>query len=198
MTPIRALSPRRRVALAMVGMAGGLALWGPGVAAHELESDRLTLVLRQDRLIEFTWRGDLPAALHRMLSPQEPYAEFLTRLAASPPPEVNRLIGQARQQWAREWVLTADPPIKGQWQRWDWPNAKQVQAAAQALLMQRLSGAHEHPAGMGVQAQWLAASGVVQSIKVQVPPALRPLTVVSYRTRQSLVSGSEESVQIGF
>ena len=198
MMPIRAQIPRRLFILALAGMTGTSALWSPGVEAHELESDRLTLVLRQDRLIDFTWRGDLPAALHRMLSPQEPYAEFLTRLAASLPPEVDRLLDQARQRWAREWVLTPEPSGKGQWQRWEWPRASQLQAAAQAQLMQRVTGAHEHPQPQSVTAQWLAATGPVQSLKVSVPPALRPLTVVSYRPRQSMVNVKDATVSVGF
>lgn len=198
MTPMRIQKPRSLHALVLACMAVSIALWSPQVAAHELESDRLTLVLRQDRLIEFTWRGDLLAALHRMMSPEEPYAEYLTRLAASSPLEVDRLLEQALQRWAREWVLTLEPSGKGQWQRWNWPRAKQVQAAAQSQLMQRVTGAHEHPQPQSVTAQWLAATGPVQSLKVSVPPALRPLTVVSYRPRQSLVNVKDATVSVGF
>ena len=184
-----------------VAIAVALTVSAPGVNlvfAHELEADRLTLIQRQDRLVEATWLVDLPAVLHRSLSPQEPYAEFLTRLAASGQPEVERVLAQARAQWERDVVFKAPHPIQGQWQRWVWPNAKTLQAAAQERLMQRVSGDHAHPKPLRVQAQWLANSEPLDSLSVNVPPALRPLLVVAYRPRQIMMDRSSSTIQVRF
>lgn len=200
MTSSKHLYNRRHAIRAAAAIALTIsAAWVSPALAHELESDRLTLIQRQDRLIEATWLVDLPAVLHRSLSPQEPYAEFLTRLAASGQPEVERLLAQARAQWERDMVLKAPHPIQGRWQRWQWPDAKALQAAAQERLMQRVSGAHEHPKPLSVQAQWLADSGGrLEPLSLSVPPALRPLMVVSYRPRQLMMGRSSSTIQVRF
>ena len=173
------------------------ARWHPAWA-HELEADRLTLVQRQDRLVEATWRIDLPASLHRMFASQEPYAEFLLRLGAGPPDEARQLLEKARQRWSAEIAFSTSDGAKGAWQRWDWPDAGALKAAAQERLMQRLAGGHDHPDPLTIQAQWLAETTPLTTLKVSVPPALRPLVIVSYRPRQSFMGANDPTVAIPF
>ena len=175
-----------------------------GAQGHELESNRLTLVQRDDRHVQLTMLIDLPAALHRLTSPAEPYAEFLVRSAAAPLPDLQRVLDTAKLQWQRETVLETRSGDTGSFQRWQWPEARALQTAVQERwrslrTASKTPGAdHIHPRPLEVQAHWVASKGAVSALKVSLPPSMKPTLVVSYRPHQQWLTPKESTAWLKF
>lgn len=191
-------------ALFAFGLGFSLLCHPQGVQAHELEANRLTLVQRDDRHVQLTLIVDLPAALHRLTSPAEPYAEFLVRCAAAALPDLQRVFESAKAQWQRETVLETRSGVAGSFQRWQWPEARSLQASMQENLMSLMTASktagadHAHPQPQEVQAHWVASKGAVTSLKVSLPPSIKPTLVVSYRPHQQWLTPKESSAWVKF
>lgn len=190
--------------LFVLGLVLSLLCQSQRAQAHELEANRLTLVQRDDRHVQLTLVVDLPAALHRLTSPAEPYAEFLVRCAAAALPDLQRVFETAKAQWQRETVLETRSGDTGSFQRWQWPEARALQAAMQENLMSlmtvsKTAGAdHVHPQPQEVQAHWVASKGTVSTLKVSLPPSMKPTLVVSYRPHQQWLTPKESSTWVKF
>ena len=120
-----------------------LLLWP--AAAHELQENRATLVLRDKTHIAVTMCIAYGDALHLALMPQRPLASFLVIYSAMKPEDLRKQLLRAQEKFQSSTRLYLSPgpgreiPITN----WIWPDAKQVQA----LLQQRIMAAVADPNG---------------------------------------------------
>ena len=57
---------------------------------------------------------------------------------------------------------------------------------------------HVHPQPQEVQAHWVASKGTVSTLKVSLPPSMKPTLVVSYRPHQQWLTPKESSTWVKF
>ncbi|MBH9575676.1 hypothetical protein [Inhella proteolytica] len=171
----------------------------PAAHAHELEADRLTLVLRQPQHLSLRFQLNLVALLHRSLAPQQPAAEFALQMASLEPAA---FAAQWQRAQARVQQGTRLAGADGRWHpasQWQWPTAAQVQAQVQQQLMQAVVAPDEHAHGeaLEVQAEWLAPSPL-EPLSLQLPPELPRLLVVHYQPQQRWVRPEEGPARFRF
>lgn len=195
MTAARAT--RRKAAWAPVAVAA-LALAGPA-AAHELEANRLALVLRDSKHLSLTFQIDGPEALHRVLAPNQPLRQFAITHAALPPAQFEAALRRAQGEMARHTTLTLPDGRALPIGRWQWPAPARWQAALQQVAMQALvaPGEHAHDTGLQVQAEAVAPVAV-DRVTVQPAPALQPLLLVWYRPQQTWLNPRSPKAEARF
>ncbi len=161
--------------------------------AHELEADRLTLVLRQPQHLSLRFHLDALALLHRALAPQQNAAEFTLQLSALPPAEFQTLWRRAQARVEQGVLLSSKADQAKPWQpatQWQWPAATQVQALAQQRTMQAVVAPqeHAHTESLEVQAEWLSPAPV-GTLQLKLPSELARLLVVHYQPQQRWLAG---------
>ena len=157
----------------------------PPVFAHELQANRLTLVLRDRNHLTLTFFLTYTDALHRALAPARTLPEFALVYSAMKPEafEQELLRAQAKFQTATRLTLSAgeDTAITN----WTWPEPSRVQATLREHAMQAIVAPGEHPHEAAVEIRAEATSPQdVGSVTLRLPEAFQPVLVVSYRPSQ--------------
>jgi hypothetical protein len=168
-------------------------------AAHELQENRATLVLRDRGHVSVTLYIAYTEALNQALAPQRPYAAFLLVYSAIKPEDLQKelLRAQARfQSGTRMYASTGkEIPLIN----WTWPDAKQVQSILQQHIMQAMvdPAGHYHEPPIEIHAD-ANSTQEITSLKVQLPEEFRKVLVVSFRPNQVWVEGKGLSPEIKF
>lgn len=171
---------------------------GARVSAHEVETNRLTLVLRDERHVSITYYIDYPTALHRALAPASPFNEFIVAHSAMPLPELRKALSRAEALLETQTRITAtSSPLRiGSWK---WPEAARAQTLLREVAMAGLVDptGHAHMPPLEVRAEGLA-SRAITALDVSLPEALGNVIVVSYRPRQTAIGAGVKSVRVTF
>ena len=169
------------------------------VAAHELQDNRATLVLRDNTHLAVTLYLAYADALHMALAPQRPIAEFLMAYSAMNPDQLQKelLRAQAKFQAATKLYLATGTELAVT--NWQWPNARQVQAMMQQRIMQAMvdPGGHAHDEPLEIHAD-ANATEEITAIRAQFPEEFQKVLVVSYRPTQVWVEPKLWSPPIKF
>ena len=167
--------------------------------AHELEADRMTLVLRDQTHLSISLYINYTEALARQLLPGASPEAFVLEYAAMAPAPFAQAIQKA-QQHISEGIVISQP---GGWRlplsHWVWPDTGQLHEQFQEKAMQLLvdPGHHEHLPIQEIHAEGVAGR-MLDRISVQLPPALPRVLVVSYRPQQNWVTTGLPSPEIRF
>ncbi|GAB2866782.1 hypothetical protein GCM10027277_39630 [Pseudoduganella ginsengisoli] len=179
------------VVLCMAGLTAG--------HAHEMESNRATLVLREGGHLSLTLYLDYAQALHQALAPSRPFEEFMLTHATMPAAQFQQALDGAHRKFeqATRAAVKAGQPLA--FRGWQWPAAAQVQQKLRerAMTLVRMQGAHSHEAPLEVRAE-LAAGEDFHSLKMQFPAEFRDVLVVSYRPAQVWVKPDQPSPAVVF
>lgn len=187
-------------------LAGWIA-W-PAAHAHDVDTPRALLVLRDGGHMALTLHIDVARALHGVMQPQASALEFLTMGSALPPESFAREWGRATAQWSRSVRLEREGvPIAAE--RWRWPTATQAQDLMRSQLMHTLTGGGaDHPSWLvTAHADFkvpLAAtpdsilSAKPPALELRLPAALRPLTLTTQRPRHTRVAPGDGAVPVSF
>jgi len=168
-------------------------------AAHEIEANRLALVLRDARHLTLSFQLDAAQSLHALLAPELPLREFVMAHAAMPRPQFERALQRAQQRVQQNTRLTRpdgrDLPVVN----WRWPEAARWQGALQRHTMQAIvaPGAHDHEPPLEVQAEALAPAGLGR-VTVQPPTQLQPMLLVWYRPQQAWLNPRAPKADVRF
>ena len=188
---------------AIVGIATA-----PTLNAHELQANRATLVLRDERHISLSLFIDYVDALHESLAPDQPMQAFLAQFSAMKPADWQTLLVRTQQQWSRQIELRAvDPgrvpagrpmtplPLRNG----VWPDAPRVQRLLQERLMQGLvaPAGHVHQEPVEIRAEATAPRSVSE-VRLTLPKDFGRVLVVWYRPRQVWVDPGVASGAIRF
>lgn len=162
------------------------ALVATAATAHEVQTNRLTLVMREPGHLVLTFYLDYVDALHDALAPNEPEEPFRFRLAALDEEQLSELMALANRRFESEIQLVADTAQTPRIGNWRWPSAALVRKQLQEQVMAALTqpGTHIHPQIFEVRAE-ANGGGAYSEIRVRLPSAFDDVIVVSYRPHQT-------------
>jgi hypothetical protein len=174
-------------------------LFGQVLAAHDLEENRATLVMRDRTHLSITLYLNYSEVLHRALLPNREFGAFLLIYSSMKPEDLQKELqkAQTRLEAGIEMVSPSPAGSKLKLSGWKWPDAKQVQSLLQHQVMQAMIDGHVHepPTEIVLDAVSPYAIG---SLTVRFPDEFRKVLVISYRPNQVWVEGKEASPAITF
>jgi hypothetical protein len=167
--------------------------------AHELPSNRLSIVLRDNTHLTLTYFVDYTAALHQALEPKRTTAEFAMIYSAMPPADFQKALATAQSKFSSATKVILPSGQALEISNWRWPEAAKVQAQLQQRVMQSIVAAndHRHETALEIQAEAVAIRRI-NSLSVSLPDSFGTVMVVSYKPTQILVKPRTGLVPIKF
>lgn len=185
----------KRSLIATIGVA---MMVGASASGHELEDNRATLVLRDQRHLSLTVYLSYPEALHRALAPEREFAAFLLIYSAMKPEDFQKQLLRAQSRF-QSGVHVYLPEDEAPLVNWSWPDAKTVQAMLQQRIMKAMvdPNIHAHEPPVEVHAEVNAAQGIAAA-RVRFPQEWRRVLLVWFRPSQQWLEGSATSPAMKF
>jgi hypothetical protein len=167
--------------------------------AHELPSNRLSLVLRDDTHIALTYLLDYTKVLHQTMEPQRPIAEFAIAYSTMPPADFQKALRKAELKMSSATKISLQNGEQLMLTNWRWPEAGKVQALLQQRVMHAVVAAntHQHEPAVEVQAD-ATSNQKIASVFVALPESMGSVLVVSSKPKQKLVAANSPKAQIKF
>ena len=160
----------------LVGLFFGvysLQTWAGEVHFNQVEVKREN----KEKLI-FVFSLNLPQALHQLLAPQLPFAEFLTKYADLPELEFQNALKSATSQLSGSSFFVVSSGAKVIFKNWQLPsnNALRELFKANLFLLQLPPGPQSHLPPAVVQAE-VQTKTAINRAQLQLPKALHPIFV---------------------
>lgn len=189
---------RSRASIATAFLLGFIGL-ASNVAAHDLQDNRATLVLRDNTHLALTLYIAYADALHAALAPQSPVAEFLLVYSAMKPESLAKELLRAQARFEAGTHLYVSGTRELTLTNWIWPDVAHVQSMMQQRIMQATvdPAGHAHDEPMEIHADANAREPIA-TLRIQFPPAFQKVLVVSYRPNQLWVEPNAWSPAIRF
>lgn len=168
--------------------------------AHELPSDRLTLVQREATHLALTFRVDDLALMKRLLAPGASNGDFFMPLSAMAERDFARTLARARSRFETGLVLRDGRGRPLRLERWRWPSMGDVRRRIRTVVMQSVvgEGAHTHSEPVEITVDAISDSDI-DGVDLALPAAAADMVVVSYRpVQQEYRAGRTEPLRIGF
>ena len=170
-------------------------------AAHELQENRATLVLRDKTHVSVTLYIAYSDALYLALMPQRPFAAFLLIYSAMKPEDLQKELfrAQAKFQAATRMYLSPGPGREVPITNWVWPDVQQVQTMLQQRMMAAMVDpkGHSHEAPVEIRAD-ANSPHEINAVTVKFPEEFQKVLVVSYRPNQVWADSQGLSPEIKF
>ena len=176
-----------------------LALVAATTASHELNENRASLVLRQERLVSVTFYLNIGVVLLKTLNPEQNLFEHTARLSTMGENEFAKQYARAKNllETSVRFKTDGDQTIRAT--HWQWPDAHKVQQHLRQWTMQATVATdqhtHENPLEVSLQLQ---SEQEIRALVLELPAALRPMTVVSSRPKQSRIDPATLRARITF
>ncbi len=175
-----------------------LGLFAATAAAHELEENRATLILRDRSHLSVTFYLSYPEVLWRTLAPERPFAAFLFTWSGMSASDLEKELrrAQARFESSTHMIVGGREVALS---RWTWPDIANVQTLLQRRIAQMIAdpGAHTHEAPVEVHADLVAPQEIV-AVRAQLPEEWQTVLVVWFRPGQQWVEGKAVSAEMRF
>lgn len=175
--------------------------WAHNAQAHELESNRATLVLRDAQHVSLTFFVDYPAVLHQVLAPNRTAQEFMLMVAAMKPEEFQAQLQEAQRKLQSSTILKTHKGKPAELINWSWPKAAAVQSQLQQRAMQSVVAASDHshvvPTEIRVEAKSNNAADFTL-VTLKLPAQFQQVLVVSYQPKQVWLKPHAVSPAISF
>lgn len=185
----------------MIGRRGFVcAAWAASwpAAAHEMQGNLATLVLRERRHVALTLQIDFVSALHRAVAPAQPMSPFVAVHATLPAAQLEPVLQVLRRRVETGTALTDEGGRALTLTHWRWPDVERCQTLLQHATMRALTGGrHDHEGLAELHAQALAARDVAL-LQLQLPEELTPALVVWSRPRQGWARAGGPPVRADF
>ena len=169
--------------------------------AHELPSNRATLVLRDRQHLSLTFFVDYANVLHQVLAPKRSMQEFVLTYSAMKPQEFQTQLLAAQSKLQGGTGLAFASGKTAALTRWVWPQAAVVQNLLQQRAMQSVVAPadHSHAVQTEIRTETLSANpDDLTSVTLRLPPEFQQVLVVSYQPRQVFVKPGLPSPAIRF
>ncbi len=169
------------------------------LGAHEVETNRLTLVLRDRNHVSLTYFIDYPGALHQALAPKRPFTEFIVMYSAMAPADFEKALSRAHERLQTGTTLvglsSGTVAITG----WKWPTAERAQGFLREIAMAAIVAPsdHAHLPPLEVRAEALAPKYII-TLDVRLPAELGDVLVVSYRPNQVVAKRDGKPTRVRF
>lgn len=177
------------------GCAAVLLLLAPLVPAHEVDTNRLTLVQRDARHLALTFYVDYVGLLARTLAPGASRAEFTALCAAMPDERLRLQLRQAHALFERAVDIRTAAGERLRLAAFRWPEFRDARRVLRDEATQSVVGAatHVHASPTEIFADALSTTPA-DDLRVVLPPALGTVVVVSYRPVQERVAADRGQV----
>ena len=171
----------------------------PHLAAHELNDNRATMVLRDKTHLTITMFINYAEALHQALMPQRQLQEFLLMYSAMRPQQLQMELLRAQEKFQATTKVFVSGGLDATLTNWVWPDLKQVQMYLQQRVMQAMvdPAAHAHLPPLEIHAD-ANTNQEITSVKVQFPAEFQRVLVVAYKPTQVYVERKAISGPIKF
>ena len=171
----------------------------PRGAVHELQDNRITLVLRDRAHLSLTMYINYSSTLNRLLAPRLSRQEFVLAYSAMGPASFRAEVRRA------EAAILAGTKVFGPGGRpvvlghWTWPDATAVQALLQQQAMQAVVAPGDHPSEqpLEIHAEGTSAQAI-STVTMRLPAGFQRVLVVSYTPHQAWVDPAAPSPSIRF
>jgi len=167
--------------------------------AHEVTTNRATLVLREANHLSLTLRINLANLMRDVLVPKKAPNEFLEQFAAMPSGEFEAqyLRVQTHVQTQTRLVLSSGKSVSlGQWR---WPDTKRLQAEIRDNAMQMAVSPHDHLPELDNEVYVEGTSKEeLSEVTLQLARQLRPILVVNYRPHQVWMAPQTSEIRLRF
>lgn len=180
------------------GAISALITLATSLPAHEIETNRLTLVLRDRNHLSLSYFIDYPGALHRALAPSRPFSEFILTHSAMAPAEFQKAVSRAHERLQAGTTLglvSGKLVITG----WKWPSAERAQGLLREIAMAAIVAPsdHAHLPPLEVRAEAVASQSI-DALDVRLPRELQEVVVVSYRPKQVVAKPDGKPARVRF
>jgi len=167
--------------------------------SHELNENRASLVLRNERQISVTFYLNLTEVLHKTLMPKQDRFEHTAKLAAMNEADFLKHYGDAKKLIESSVLLKAASGKKINVREWQWPEPKVAQKAIRELTMQSVvsSGQHLHENPIEVRLQ-IQSDESIDPLVLELPVSMKPMTLVASRPKQTRFDLSARKITINF
>ena len=184
-------------------IASACLLWTllTSAAAHELPSNRATLVLRDEQHLALSFFVDYTGVLHKVLAPQQSLEAFVLLYSAMKPQAFQTQLLNAQGKLQASTTVLFQGGKAANLTQWAWPDAATVQQLLQQRAMQAVIAPsdHSHVAQTEIRAETRADNpGDLRAITLQLPAEFQDVLVVSYQPKQVWASPGKGPSTIAF
>jgi hypothetical protein len=167
--------------------------------SHELQENRASLVLRNERQISVTFYLNLTELLHKTLMPKQDRFEHTAKLAAMNEADFSKQYGDVKKLIESSVLFNAAPGKKINVREWQWPEPKVAQKNIRELTMQSVvsSGQHFHENPIEVRLQ-IQSDESIDPLMLELPVSMKPMTLVASRPKQTRFDLSAKKITINF
>jgi hypothetical protein len=167
--------------------------------SHELQENRASLVLRNERQISVTFYLNLTELLHKTLMPKQDRFEHTAKLAAMNEADFSKQYGDVKKLIESSVLFNATPGKKINVREWQWPEPKVAQKNIRELTMQSVvsSGQHLHENPIEVRLQ-IQSDESIDPLMLELPVSMKPMTLVASRPKQTRFDLSAKKITINF
>lgn len=169
--------------------------------AHELQSSRATLVLRDDQHLTLSFFVDYTGVLHKVLAPQQPFEAFALMYSAMKPQAFQAQVLNVQRTLQASTAVLLQGGKAAVLTQWVWPDAATVHKLLQQRAMQAVIAPadHSHVTQSEIRAETTSdKEGDFTFITLQLPIEFQDVLVVSYQPKQVWASPGKGSPTIGF
>ena len=146
--------------------------------AGELHFNQVEVKRENKEKIIFVFSLNLPQALHQLLAPQLPFADFLTKYAELPELDFQNALKSATSQLSGSSFLIVSSGAKVNFKNWKLPSNNSLRESFRAnlFLLQLPPGPQSHLPPAVVQAE-VQTKTAINRAQLQLPKALHPIFV---------------------
>jgi hypothetical protein len=173
------LPMQNRIFLALVGV---FLLFLRGLQAHEINSNKLTLIMREKNHISLVFQINLIKAMNQVIAPQTGNGDFVLGLSGADPKIFQKAYDKTKTKIFNGIQITTKDQSKLVVKDWKWPDAKTIQNQFQSQIMEIMTGTHDHTKEPLVEINAELVSKLdLSEIKIQVLPEIQPILFISYK-----------------
>jgi hypothetical protein len=156
------------------------------VQSHELQANRMTVVLRAETHLSLTYWVDYPEALRRALMPQMTLTEFAVTHSAMSIADFQKQVAKAQIKFSSQTRAALPDGQALTLAQWRWPEPARVQAMLQERAMQALTApsAHTHAMPTEIHAEAVSTRKIT-AVNISAPAEFGRILMVSYKPQQT-------------
>ncbi len=160
----------------------------PKAIAHELASDRLTVVMREPSHLSLVFLIDQVALLRRLVAPDATAVEFVISMAAMSDTTFDKVVDRGRSQFESDLVILDQNGSKLALHNWRWSSKEELRGSIRSLAMAAVVGGdpHTHDFVNEITAEAVSSSPISR-ISLRLPKQAAKTRVGAYRPKQSYV-----------
>lgn len=155
------------------------------VSSHEIESDRLTIVMREPQHLSLTFRVDEVALMGHLLAPTAAPTEFVLSMAAMSDQAFASAVKQARRSFETRVKLTDQTGSPLQLRQWRWTSQDLLRAEFRERVMDSIAsgGTAGHHFVSEINADAVGTTPI-SAVNVGLPEPMTGIVVIAYRPMQ--------------